>query len=305
MWFKNLRLYRFTEDFTLAPDALSAALAEHSFQPCGKLDQLRYGWVPPLGRHGSEYVHCANGYIMICAKRQEKILPAAVINEALEDKVQQISEEESRHVNRKERQTLKDEVIFSLMPKAFAKSSLDYAYIAPRDGLLVVNSASAKRAEDLLSALREALGSLTVIPVSPNITPTQIMTQWLHASAPPSGFELGEECELQAGKDGRVIRCKNQDLTADEIRSHLDTGMFVKQLAVTWNEAIHCVLNDELAIKRLKFEDTIQAKADDRNPESAAEQFDVDFAVMTLELSAFINALFTAFGGEDKSQPQD
>lgn len=303
MWFKNLRLYRFTETFTSTPEALGSALAEYSFQPCGSLDLARYGWVPPLGRHGSENVHVANGYIMICAKRQEKILPAAVVNETLEQKVVELGENEGRHVGRKERQTLKDEVIFSLLPKAFTKSSLDYAYIAPREGLLVVNSASAKRAEDLLSALREALGSLRVIPISPQHTPTQIMTHWVKTAELPTDFELGDECELQAGKDGRVIRCKNQDLTANEVRNHIDAGMFVNRLALTWKDAIHCVIDDQLAVKRLKFEDTIQDKAEERNPESAAEQFDVDFAVMTVELSAFIAALLAAFGGEEPFDP--
>ncbi len=302
MWFKNLRLYRFTETFTSTPDDLNRLLGEHSFQPCGNLDMARYGWVPPLGRHGTEYTHVANGYIMICAQRQEKILPAVVVKETLEQKVIEISDSEARHVGRKERETLKDEVIFSLLPKAFTKSSLDFAYIAPHEGLLVVNSASAKRAEDLLSALREALGSLRVIPITAKHVPTQTMTEWVRTGDLPSAFELGEECELQAGKDGRVIRCKNQDLTADEIRNHLDAGMFVNRLSLTWNEAIHCVVDDQLAVKRLKFEDSIQDKADDRNPESAAEQFDVDFAIMTVELSAFIAALLAAFGGEDQSQ---
>ena len=304
MWFKNLRLYRFTETFSLTPDALGSALEKFSFQPCGSLDLARYGWVPPLGRHGSEYVHAANGYIMICAKRQEKILPAAVVNETLEQKIVEIGEDEGRSVGRKERQTLKDEVIFSLLPKAFTKSSLDYAYIAPRDGLLVVNSASAKRAEDLLSALREALGSLKVIPVSPRHTPTQMMTHWVATAETPTDFELGDECELKAGKDGRVIRCRNQDLTANEIRSHIEAGMFVNRLALTWKDAIHCIVDDQIAVKRLKFEDTIQDKAEERNPESAAEQFDVDFAVMTLELSVFIAALLSAFGGEDTSDSE-
>jgi recombination associated protein RdgC len=262
---------------------------------------MRYGWVPPLGRHGSEYVHAANGYIMICAKKQEKILPAAVVNEQVEEKAIAISEAESRNVGRKERQTLKDEVIFSLLPKAFAKSSLDFAYIATQDNLIVVNAASAKRAEDLLSALREALGSLRAIPIAPQNIPTQVMTHWLRDAQLPTEFELGEECELQAGKDGRVIRCKNQDLHADEIRSHLDSGMFVNKVAITWKEAIHCVIDDQLAVKRLKFDDKIQEQTNDRNPESKAEQFDADFAIMTLELKVFISALLNAFGGEDDS----
>lgn len=301
MWFKNLRLYRLTEQWTLTPEELNSALGENSFNPCGSLDLLRYGWVPPLGRHSDQFVHATNGYIMICAKKQEKILPAAVVNEQLEEKAVAISEAESRNVSRKERQTLKDEIIFSLLPKAFTKSSLDFAYIAPQENLIVVNASSAKRAEDLLSALREALGSLRAIPVAPKNIPTQTMTHWLRDGQLPHDFQLGEECELQAGKDGRVIRCKNQDLHADEIRSHLDSGMFVNKVAISWKEAIHCILDDQLAVKRLKFEDKIQEQANDRNPDSKAEQFDADFAIMTLELKGFIAALLDAFGGEDDS----
>ena len=305
MWFKNLRLYRLTEQWTHTPEALSEILAEHCFNPCGKLDMMRYGWVSPLGREGSEYTHSNNGYIMICAKKQEKVLPSSVINEHLEEKIQAISAEESRHVGRKEKQTLKDEIIFSLLPKAFAKSSLDFAYIAPQENLIVVNASSAKRAEDVLSALREALGSLKVIPVTAKNLPTQTMTHWVRDVEVPKQFELGEECELQASKDGRIVRCKGQDLYAEEVRNHLNSGMFVSKLAISWKESIHCVVDDQLAVKRLKFDDKIQEQANDRNPETKAEQFDTDFAIMTLELKVFIQALLKAFGGENEDHVEN
>ena len=38
------------------------------------------------------------------------------------------------------------------------------------------------------------------------------------------------------------------------------------------------------------------------NTESAAEQFDVDFAIMTAEFAKFIPAVLGAFGGEDLSE---
>ncbi len=298
MWFKNLRLFRLTEEWTISTEELNTKLAEFCFNPCGSLDPLRYGFEFPLGRHGSEFVHVTNGYIMICAKKQEKILPSGVIKEALEEKVQAISDAESRPVSRKERDALKDEIIFSLLPKAFTRSSLDYAYIAPNEKLIVVNSSSAKRAEDLLSKLREALGSLRCLPISPKNLPTQAMTHWLRESKAPHQFELGEEVELQATKDGRVVRCKKLDLTAAEIRNHLDSGMHVSKIALVWKESISCIIDDQLGIKRLKFEDVISDKANDRNPETKAEQFDADFAIMAMELNHFINALLAAFGGE-------
>jgi len=298
MWFKNLRLYRLTEDWPHTPEDLNAALANVCFNPCGSLDPIKYGFIEPLGRHGSEYVHVTNGYIMICAKKQEKILPSSVIKEQLEEKILALSEAEGRSPGRQERQTMKDELIFSLLPKAFTRSTLDFTYIAPQEKLIVVNSSSAKRAEDLLSKLREALGSLRCIPMIAKHVPTQTMTQWMQTGEAPHQFELGEECELQGGKDGRVIRCKKQDLTADEIRNHITSGMFVSKIALTWKESIHCIIDDQLAIKRVKFDDVISEKANERNPESKAEQFDADFAIMTGELKNFIAALMDAFGGE-------
>jgi len=297
MWFKNFRVYRLTQSFDISPEALNEALAKNAFKPCGSLDPVKYGWSFPLGRHGSEYVHAANGYIMVCAKRQEKIVPSAVVNEALEDKVLEISNEESRHVSRAERQTLKDEIIFSLLPKALAKSSLDFAYIDPHNQLIVVNVGSAGRAEELISALREALGSLKAIPFTPMQSPILTMTDWVRNGVLPKGFELGEECELKSAKDGRTIRCKGQDLGADEVRQHIESGLNVVKLAFTWNEAISCVIDETMSFKRIKYDDEIYEKADNHDAESQAEQFDVEFAIMTVELKAFINAVKKAFGG--------
>ena len=142
MWFKNLQLYRFSKPFDLDASTLGQQLEQQAFVPCGSQDMTRSGWVPPLGRHGSEFVHATNGYLMICAKRQDKLLPAAVINEALEEKALEIESREARQLPRKERRSLRDEVYFSLLPKAFVRSSLQYAYISPRDQLLVVDAAS-------------------------------------------------------------------------------------------------------------------------------------------------------------------
>lgn len=300
MWFKNLRIYKLTEPLKFELGfSLADCLAEHEFKPCGSLDPMRYGFVPPVG---TAFTHDTLEFTMICAKREEKILPSAAINLALEEKAKAIGEAESRSVGRKEKQSLKDEIIFSMLPKAFSKVSLDYAYIDHQGGLIVVNSSSAKRAEDLLSKLREALGSLRCIPVSVKNIPTQVMTHWLQTNELPANFELGEECELQASKDGRVIRCKKQDLTASEILSHIQSGMFVSKLSLNYREGMTFVLDDQLAIKRLKFDDVITDKSNERNPESKAEQFDADFAVMAIQLRTLINDLLAALGGEANCQ---
>lgn len=301
MWFKNLRIYRMTKPFSHTAEQLDELLREHSFKPCAGQDLVRIGWVPPLGEEGRPFVHVAGDFVMLCTKRQERLLPSSVVNEQLQEKIEEIRIEEDRKVGRRERQDLKDEITFSLLPKAFTRSQLDYAYIDLKEDLIVVNSASAKRAEEMLNLLRDSLGSLPVVPLSAPQPPSQTMTSWVKQGELPDGFALGDECELEAPRDeGRTIRCKKQELTATEMLSHLDTGMHVKKLALQWQDAIQFMIDQELSVRRVKFSQELLDKADERQPESMAEAFDLDFSIMTLELRSFIRALSEAFGNSSR-----
>jgi recombination associated protein RdgC len=316
MWFKNLRIYRFTQALAIngkpvTAETLNDVLAEGTFVPCNSQDQSRFGWVSPLtGDTDVSLVHASQGVLIVCAKKQEKVLPAAVINEVLDEKVADITEAEGRPVSRKERQSLKDDVLMELLPRAFTRSSLQYAYIAPpikneegvshKDdhGYIVINAASAAKAEALLSVLRDVLGSLPVIPLVSKQLPHQMMTQWLNEAAAPAKFTLGDECELADPKEaGSVIRCKHQDLTSEEINHLLQSGMIATKLHLQWAQGVDFILDDQLAIKRLRFADDIQEKADNLEAQNSVEQFDIEFSVMTIELSAFIHDLVAVLGG--------
>lgn len=302
MWFKNLLVYRFTRPFEHSADELNTLLEPMSFTPCGAQDQLSMGWATPLGDAGSELIHPCNPYVMVCLKQQEKVLPAAVVKEFLEDKLKEIEANDGRRPGRKERNQLKDEILFDLLPRAFVRSRRTYAYIDTRDNLLVIDSPSHKRAEDLMSLLRDSLGSLPVVPLQAKNTAQHVMTDWLVNTA-PANFEFGGECELKDKADeSAVIRAKNQDLHSKQIQSHLESGMFVSKLALHWQGGIDFVIDDQLAIKRLNFDDMIRDKADDIHSDTFAEQFDADFSIMTAEIARLLPAVLEAFGGEAVSE---
>lgn len=300
MWFKNLLIYRFTKPFTTTPEELEQLLAEKPFRPCGSQDKATRGWASPLGQGDAPLVHVANNRLMLCLQRQERVLPAAVVNEALDEKVAAIKAEEDRHVGRKEKQELKDQLIFELLPRAFTKSKRLFGYIDPAAGLMVINTSSGTQAEEFTTTLRETLGSVPVIPLRPLNPIPDAMTFWLKSGQPPEQFTIGGECELKDKSDASaVIRCKNLDLQADEIKSHLASSMYVTKLEMIWNGGIECVVDDNFAVKRLKFDDLITDKIDQENTETAAEQFDVDFVLMAEEFSNFIPALVNCFGGPE------
>ena len=62
-----------------------------------------------------------------------------------------------------------------------------------------------------------------------------------------------------------------------------------------WNDAINFTVTEEVTVQKIKFSEVIQEKASDTAGED--EQFDSDFAVMTLELRQLIRELTTALGG--------
>ena len=96
MWFKNLILYRLSEPFEHSPEEVAEALESDRFKPCGGLEASSFGWERPLGRIGSELVHAANGRILLCARKEQRLLPPAVVRESMEERLERIETHENR-----------------------------------------------------------------------------------------------------------------------------------------------------------------------------------------------------------------
>jgi recombination associated protein RdgC len=299
MWFKNLAVYRFSEPFTLPADQLEQKLQSQPFRPCGGQDEFSFGWTAPLGKTADALQHTVNGFMMVCAKKEEKVIPASVINEMLQERIAEIEEREARKLPQKERSRIKDELIFELLPRAFSFSRKTFAYIDTQGGWLVVDAASPKKAEDLLTLLRKCLGSLPVVPLTVENKPSAVMTQWLLTNIAPKDILVEDECELRSPEEeGGIIRCKRHDLALPEIKNHLDSGKQVIKLAISWADRLAFVLDENLSVKRLKFLDLIQDQVADIEAYDEVEQFDADFSIMTAELAQFLPRLLEIFNGE-------
>ncbi|MBC3476236.1 recombination-associated protein RdgC [Pseudomonas taiwanensis] len=304
MWFKNLLTYRLTQDVPFEPEALEAALASKPARPCASQELITYGFVAPFGKgEDAPLVHVSGEFLLIAARKEERILPSSVVNDAVKEKVEEIETEQMRKVYKKERDQIKDDIIQAFLPRAFIRRSMIFAAIAPRLGMILVNSASAKRAEDLLSTLREVMGSLPVRPATVKIAPTATMTDWVKSQQAAEGFYVLDECELRdTAEDGGIVRCKRQDLTGEEIQLHLSTGKVVTQLALAWQDKLSFVLDDKMVIKRLKFEELLQEQAEQDGGDEAQQQFDASFTLMMMTFTEFLPALFEALGGEEIPQ---
>ncbi len=302
MWFKNIIFYRLQDGFTLSPSDLQDKLAEHAFTPCRAQELARYGWSAPCPELETELVHNVQGFIMLAARKEEKILPSSVIKAALQEKVAQIELE--RKVFKKEKDQLKDEIILDLLPRAFSRHQQTYALISPQQGWIAVDSSSAAKAEALLSHLRGSIGSLPVTRLDVNNAPAAILSSWLcEPGSRPAAFTVLDEAELRDSvTEGGVIRIKGQALEDDEFIAHLESGKRVVKLALEWDEQLRFMLQEDLCLKRLKLSDQLQEQLKTEADEDPVAQFDADMVQMGLELNRLLPALLEAFGGELQRQ---
>jgi len=305
MLFRNLQVFRFVQDFSLTGEELETRLTEQMFVPCGSQQTASYGWVEPLGKTGQMLTHITNNRIMLCARKEERLLPSAVVKEAVEQQVETIETEQDRRVFPSERRRLKDEAVQQLLPKAFTKSQLTFAYIDINMQLLIIDASNRKRAEELTILLRKTLGTLPVVPPVVNQSPATVMSHWLLKSSLPNEMLAGAQCELRDISDSAtLLRSKGLDLHSEEFLSHIDTGMQVIKLELEWKENCQFVIKEDLSINRLRFNDILREPLKELDKDDIKGRFDTDFAIMGGEIAQLLPLIFKAFGGINESQAE-
>lgn len=294
MWFRNLHLYRLTKDFELNPEELATKLEEKRFQACGRQAEESLGWVSPIHRSKEYLVHAAGGCILICLRREQKVIPASAVKEALEERVNAIEEDTGRKVFSKEKQSLKEDILSQMLPKAFVRSTHIWAYIDTKRQYLIINAGSDNIADSLFELLVESIGSFGAVKLISEENPALILNQWLENGL-PEGWELTGDYELKDPKDERVAKFKDNEAENLVLGDLLDDGYWVNKLGFRYRGQFRGVLQPDLVVKSLKFSDELLAENDDVDGEDELVKFDADYALMTRSLGDFIGELIDLF----------
>jgi len=292
MFFRNLTFFRFPASLEKTFDTLDEALAEAALKPVGPLEAFSRGFVSPFGGETQALSHRVGQALWLTLGGEDKLLPAAVVNDALGKKIAKLEAEEGRKLGGRARKRLKEDLIHDLLPRAFVRPMRLNAMIDLKQGFVVVDTSSRKAAEAFVSELRRALGSFPALPLNAEASPRALLTGWIAGEPLPEGFALGDECELKDPVDGgAVVKCQRQELLGEEVKQHLEAGKQAARLALTFDDRLSFVLGEDLVVRKLKLFDGAVDALENTERDSLNAELDARFALFSGEVARLFAAL--------------
>lgn len=294
MLLTNATIFRFPPGLDLSD--LDKLLQECALKPIGPLEMSCRGFVTPFGVHGSAFAHTQRDDTWVTVGGRDRILPAGVVNDLLQEKLLEIEKKEGRRPGARARKQIKNDLITELMPHAFVQSMRVDALIDRANGVIAINSSSRKQGEVVINEIRRALGSFPALPLNAEVAPRAVLTGWVAGDVLPDGLSLGDECELRDPADhGGVVRVKNMELSGEEITKHLEAGKQCTKLALVLDDRVSFVLGEDLIVRKIKLLDGALEGADQTERDDIAAELDARFVLMAGEFRRLFAMLQSAF----------
>lgn len=304
--FKNLMLYRLGPGWPATAAQLEEALAREPFVECGATQQKSSGWVPPRGEQHGALVEVADGQWIARLAIETRAVPAEAVRRRAQQVVDEIERTSGRKPGKKELRDIRDDALLALLPQAFPRRSQVTLWLDPRRRRLLLDTASAGKADEAIASLVRVAGQgFAIALLQTQQAPQAAMARWLaaeSAAALPDAFHVERECELKgSGEEPALVRFARHDLATGEVRQHVAEGKLPTRLALSWQGRVGFTLTEALQLRRIAFHEGV---FDARAASADADRFDADVALATGELSALLDDLVEALGGEvEPGQP--
>ena len=297
--FKNMIIYRIAPQWQIGLEQVEEALARAPFLECGATQERSWGWTPPRGEAHGPLAESVGGQWVLRFMVESKVLPGSVLARRVEEKAVRIEQETGRKPGKKESKELKDEAKLDLLPMAFTKQGAMWVWLDLEARMLVLDTSSQGRADEVVTALVEALPGLSVALLDTQTAPQAAMAHWLSTQEAPVGFTIDRECELKAADEEKaVVRYARHPLDIEEVQAHIAAGKLPTKLALTWDGRVSFLLTEGLQIKKLALLDTATEGQGKSGKDDSG--FDADVAIATGELRLLIPDLIEALGGESE-----
>ena len=290
--FKNIQFFKINASWNQNLEIAERNFNGNRFVECGISQEESIGWTEPRGEKNGLLIEAIGGQWIGKLMFGSKILPSTVIKENVAKIVAKIEESTGRKLGKKEKKEITEDVRNDLVAKAFTKKSASFIWIDPVKNMLVIDTSSQSRADQIVTALVKSIESFVVTPIQTQTSSAVSMSHWLTTQDPPVGFTADQDCILKSVDATKAsVKYAKHPLDIEEIRAHIANGKSPTQLAMTWDSRVSFVLTDLGLVKKISFLKTALQSKDESS-------FDADVILVTGELSNMIPAIVDALGGE-------
>lgn len=264
--FTNARLYVLKKPLEMELEELNEVLSRRpAREPFAYEVESPAGFVEPFGVEGAfaEPVHrhrkgqLPGSAVLIKVRVTRRHVPAKAVHREVAARVAEIERSELRVVRGREKQNIKAEVLEDMLPQAFLVETDISAFV--QQDVIIIDQSSANKAELLLSALREALGSLPAVPLQTNYPASEAMTDWVREGATNwTGLQIGNLVKVERNfEKGQTLSGSRVDLSEEPLRDVLIDSGRVLELGLSLSDenqsSIGFVLTEENVIKGIRW----------------------------------------------------
>lgn len=288
MFFKNLIIYQFDKNSSI--ERLDNDMLKNmAFTPCGPTDSIKKGFVSPINDDDVLKLQ-VQGHSLLKLRIESKLLPASVIKKKTSERIEQLEQKLSRSATKSEKHCVKDEIIIDLLPVAFTKDQYVYVWINDKDKFIAVETASFKKAEDVLALIRKELGALALKPLSVENNISFTLKEWVCNDNTPPNFFVLNDAMLADPLDGNgKIKLIDENLTAEEVKSYLNGGREIKSLSFSYKQQTVFTVNTELVFSKISYSSEMLDENSDISLDDKAKRIEADFFLVANELANLIN----------------
>ena len=253
------------------------------------------GFEPPAADPAETLCRRVGGAELIQLRWQSRVLPNAAVKEALAERIADFERRTTRAPTRVEKRELKEDVYSELLPRALLKSDRIQAFYLIDEQILAIATPSEKVALEFLDTLREALGSLLATPLEYSKS-VQAMLKEIFLGGEVGAFAMGRECRMKdPSETTSSVSWLDIDIHDASVRKHVQEGLVLDRLGLSWNAQVRFVLADDLVLRKVRFEGL--QELDELEEEDPLMRQDAEFVLTTGLIRSLLASLKKELGG--------
>lgn len=301
MFFKNITFFHMLPRAIESTDQIKEAVEKLLYSPLLPSEETGQGWYPVAP--DKDALYRSGRHILLCAKLAKKILPSAVLKEKTAQAIEEIEHKQGRAVGKKQKAEIKEQVRLSLLKQAFTSEKNIYVWINLAERYIAINTTAKSQLDTVITLLSKTFTTTPLVPYEVNAPIRSYLGGILFGDLDvPDSFSIENTFIVESNDDQKLkVNYKNYELNEVEVEKHINAGLIVSLLGMTWKDRIYCMLLDSFTLQ-IKGIEPLNKLAEDSeqasfNLDDESDAFDVNFFMMTKEIDELRADLVEELGG--------